>query len=141
MLGLFIIGCAALVSILGYLIRADKTPYANDQKLELYIREPGFNVRFLQETRNEPAVETSFFHTMLFGRNDPYAAYSFYDFKFKGPNILIEEYTGNTPNNGSWNAFNLADVVYALDLKQAVVFDSLQQKLFFYEINNPVRLS
>jgi peptide/nickel transport system permease protein len=141
MLGLFVIAGAAVISILGYLITPDKTPYANDQKLELYIREPGFSTRFLDVTRNEPPAENSFLHTMLFGRNDPYAAYSFFDFKFEGANILIEEYTGNTPNNGTWNVFNLADVVYALDLKQAIVFDSLKQQLFFYEINNPVKLS
>lgn len=141
MAGLFIIAFAALISVLGYLITPDKTPYANDQKLELYIREPGFSTRFLQVTRNEPAASYSFLHTMLFGRNDPYAAYSFFDFKFAGPNILVEEYTGDTPNNGAWSAFNLADVVYALDLKQAIIFDSLRQTISFYEIGSPARQS
>lgn len=137
MLGAFIIAAACLVSILGYLITPDKTPYANDQKLELAVREPGFKIRFLQVMRNQPSEESSWLHTLLFGRNDPFASYSFTDFKFRGPDILIEEYTGGHPNNGAQVPYNLADVVYALDLKYATEYDSLKQQISFYEINTP----
>ena len=44
---LIIILSACLVSILGYLITPDKTPYANDQKPELHIKPPGFKVTML----------------------------------------------------------------------------------------------
>ena len=38
MLGLFLILFATLISILGYLITPDSTPFANDQKPELHAR-------------------------------------------------------------------------------------------------------
>lgn len=139
MLGALIIAAAGLVSVLGYLITPDKTPYANDQKPELAVREPGFSVRFLQVIRNQPHETSSWLSTMLFGRNDPYASYSFTEFRFEGPDILIEEYTGGHPNNGAYVAFNLADVVYALNLKQPPEYDPVKQEISFYGINSPNR--
>lgn len=139
MFGLFIIVTACLIAILGYQITPDKTPYANDQKPELHIMEPGFSVRLLCVLRNEEKENPGFFSTMLFGRSDPFASYPFFDYKFSGPDIILEEYTSNHPNNGSKSGFNLADVVYAIDAKHSIEFDSLKNTLSFYELNNPVR--
>ena len=41
MTGFAIIALAFVVSVLGYLITPDPTPYANYQKPELHIRQPG----------------------------------------------------------------------------------------------------
>ncbi len=141
MLGLFLIAGACMVAVMGYLITPDKTPYANDQKPELYIKEPGFSTRFLLVLRNEARPQTGWWHLMLFGRSDQFAAYSLHNYKFDGPNVLIEEYTGNTPNKGAVSGFNIADVIYAIDTRHPIEFDSLQQRLSFYEIGNPAKLS
>lgn len=132
--GLFFILFACLISILGYLITQDKTPYANDQKPELHIKEPGFSVQFLQVTRNEVYEEPGLFEKMIFGRSDPYATYTLHDFKFKGPFIEVEEYTGNHPNHGAISRFNLANVAYALNNSLSIHYDSLKQTLTFFEI-------
>ena len=67
MLGLVIIFISCVISILGYLITPDHTPYANDQKPELHIKEPGFHSRFLLVKKNEVYQEPSLLDKMLFG--------------------------------------------------------------------------
>lgn len=137
MFGLFIISMACLIAVLGYLITPDQTPYANDQKPELHIMEPGFTVKLLHVARNEEKQPSGVFKTMLFGRNNSFATYPIFDYTFSGADIVVEEYTGNTPNNGSKSNFNIADVVYAIDSKHPVQYDSVKKTLSFYEINNP----
>lgn len=141
MTGLMVIVIATIISILGYLITPDKTPYANDQKLELFIREPGFKVLFLTVTRNEEKQTNNFIKTMLFGRSDPNANYSLASYTFKNADIIIEEYTGSKPNNGAKVRFNLADVIYSLDLHQPVVYDSINKTLSFFERDNATRIT
>jgi len=141
MLGMLMIIVACIISVLGYLITPDKTPYANDQKPELHIKEPGFSVELLQVKRNEEKKQQSFFSKMIFGASDPFATYTFHSYYFKGPDIIIEEYTGNHPNKGSLAGFNIADVVYAIDTKHPVQFDSLKNELSFYEIGTAAQIT
>lgn len=137
MLGLIIIAVACLISILGYAITPDPTPYANDQKPELHIKQPGFSIRFLRVKKNETLESQSFISDMLFGKEDPYSSYTLYNYFFKNQFIQVEEYTGNTERNkGAITKYNLADVVYAIDNKHPVKYDSLKHQLSFYEIGN-----
>lgn len=136
MLGLIVIAVSCIISILGYLITPDKTPYANDQKPELHIKQPGFSVRFLLVSRNEEKKEEGWFSLMLFGKSDPFATYTMHGYEFKGANILVEEYTGNHPNKGAISSFNLADVAYALNTKMPIHYDSLKNELSFYELGH-----
>ncbi|MBK6521901.1 MAG: hypothetical protein IPG08_06000 [Sphingobacteriaceae bacterium] len=48
MLGLVIIFFACVVSILGYLITPDPSPFANNQKPELHTKPPGFVVDMMR---------------------------------------------------------------------------------------------
>ncbi|PBQ34899.1 peptide transporter [Sphingobacteriaceae bacterium] len=138
--GLVVIAIACIISILGYLITPDKTPYANDQKPELYIKSPGFSVKLLQVKRNGETRDNNWFSTMLFGQNDPFATYTLYNYTFKGNEILAEEYTGNTPNNGAITNFNVADVVYNIDKVKPFVFDSLKNEFSFYETDHEEKI-
>ncbi len=134
MFGLFMILTACFVAIFGYLLTPDKTPWANDQKPELHILEPGTQVRLLKITKNQAVNSGNFFSTLLFGRANNWESVSAVTYEFKGPDIIAEEYTGNTPNNGDRNRFNLADVTHALNTSRPVLYDSLKQTLSFYEI-------
>lgn len=139
--GLTVIVISCVISILGYLITPDKTPYANDQKPELHIKAPGFSVKFLQVARNEEKKHGNWLGTMLFGRSDPFATYTLYDYSFKGANIIVEEYTGNHPNDGGLSSFNLADALYNIDVKRQVVYDSLKNELSFYEMDQAEKIT
>ena len=134
---LWVIGAACIISVLGYLITPDKTPYANDQKPELHIKAPGFSVKMLSVLKNDEKNNQGWFPTMVFGKMEPYSNYTIHDFKFSGQNIIVEEYTGNPDNSGAtFSTFNLADVIYAIDTKYPIKFDSLNSKLDFHEIGN-----
>jgi ABC-type dipeptide/oligopeptide/nickel transport system permease subunit len=134
MLGLIIIILSCIISVLGYLITPDRTPYANDQKPELHIKTPGFSSRFLLVKKNEAEEKHSFIETMVFGRFDDHTALTMYNYFFKGPFVIVEEFTGNPENNGSKIKMNVADVVYALDSKEPVFYDEKKGEVSFYEI-------
>lgn len=128
MVGLCIIGIAAVIAIGGYAFTPDKTPYSNDQKPELHIKPPGFSVKMLNVRRNDQPENKNYFKTLLFGEHPVYDQYPVNNVMFRGPDILIETYS---ESKGERLGFNLADVVYDLDLSFPVVYDSLSQAILF----------
>ena len=97
MFGLMLVGLATLISILGYLITPDSTPYANDQKPELLIKKPGFETKILQVKKNDRFQHVNWFQKMLFGKVNEYTNIPYHSYSFSGFDIIVEEYTGNTP--------------------------------------------
>lgn len=140
MFGLFLIVFATLISILGYSITPDPTPFANDQKPELHIKKPGFKIKMLQVAKNEKSHRTGWFQKMLFGEVSDYASIPIYAYHFSGFDIIVEEYTGNTPNNGSKIPFNIADVVYDVNANYPIVNDTANHKIEFYELSTGEKL-
>ena len=135
MFGLGIIIFCALISILGYVITPDETPYANDQKPELHILQPGFQVKMLLVKRNEKPVPVSFFEKMLFGEKSSFTSYSSFAYHFKSDSIYVEEFTGNSPNKGEMLRFNIAQVVYAIEPGTKITYDTIKKECQFYLFN------
>ena len=108
---LILIGVATLISILGYLITPDDTPYANNQHLELGLKKPGFSISMLKVIKNKNPTKRNIFGRMLFGQKPNSKEIPLYSFHFKDDRILIEEYTGDNPNEGALLSFNLAETV------------------------------
>jgi len=133
-LGLGFILLACVISILGYTITPDKTPFANDQKPELHIKTPGFSTQFLLVSRNDYTPKANFLETMLFGQDDPFTSYTMHHFEFKKDQILIEEYTGNTPNHGTITSFGLAEVAFSVDTRKPIRYDSIKQIIEYTEL-------
>ncbi len=61
-----------IISLLGYWITPDSTPYCNDQHLEISLQKPGFTVEMLQLLPPTPVEKRGFFATMLHGQPAPY---------------------------------------------------------------------
>ena len=99
MFGLALIVLAATISVLGYLITPDSTPFANDQKPELHIKSPGFEAKLLLMTKNESAHSHNFLSKMLFGEVSDFASIPYHTCWINGFNLMLEEYTGAEPNN------------------------------------------
>ena len=140
MFGLMLVGLATLISILGYLITPDSTPYANDQKPELLIKKPGFETKILQVKKNDRFQHVNWFQKMLFGKVNEYTNIPYHSYSFSGFDIIVEEYTGNTPNNGTKIAFNLADVVYDVNNNSPIINDSIHNKIEFYQLSTGEKL-
>lgn len=57
-----------IVAVLGYIITPDKTPYCNDQHLEISLQRPGFTVKMLQLDNQMNVPKVNLFQKMLFGQ-------------------------------------------------------------------------
>lgn len=136
MFGLFLIVFATLVSILGFLITPDCSPYANDQKPELHIKKPGFKSQMLVVRKNESSHQENWFTKMVFGEVSDYTYVPIDSYSFKGFDIIVEEYTGNKPNNGTKVPYNLADVVYDISTNNPIKNDSVNNTIEFYQISS-----
>jgi len=103
-----------VIAILGYIIIPDKTPFANDQALELATKKPGFEVMMLKRELNRANERFGFFHRMIFGQPKSYQEIPIVNYTLRNDSILVEEYTGMQPNDGRIIGFHIADVVYSL---------------------------
>ena len=72
MVSLIFLGIVLLVAVLGYLITPDKTPYCNDQHLEIALQPPGFSVYFMNMEKEPPVKKIGGFHKMLYGQPPRY---------------------------------------------------------------------
>jgi peptide/nickel transport system permease protein len=136
--GLAVIALAFFVAVSGYLITSDKTPYANDQKPELHLQSPGFEVGMLEVRKPGQAEEPGWFYTMLFGRYEPYSTFPFHRYYFDKDDVVIEEFTGGSPNNGELLRFNLANVLYEVKGGTRPVYDSTRAVVKFTEARTNV---
>ncbi len=140
MFGLLLIVVASSISILGFLITPDSSPYANDQKPELHIKKPGFKAQMLLAKKNELSHKSNWFNKMIFGEVSDYTFIPAYTYSFNGFDIVIEEYTGNEPNNGNKIAYNMADVVYDVNNNYPIKNDSAHNKIEFYQLGSGEKL-
>ena len=141
MFGLLLIIIASSISILGFLITPDSTPYANDQKPELHIKKPGFKTQMVLLKKNELSHKSTIFNKMIFGEVSDFTFIPTYSYSFKGFDIIIEEYTGNEPNNGTKVAYNMADVLYDVNNNFPTKNDSVLNNIEFYQLSTGKKLT
>ncbi len=119
MFGLFLIGMAALIAILGGLIRPDPTPNANRQVPSLKHKKPGFSIRFLKVRYNQKVAEKCFWEYMFFGGQlNKYDHIPIKDIELKGEKVVVKTYQGGGENEGAVEGvpYQLADVIHPLDV-------------------------
>ncbi len=113
-----------IITILGYLVTPDTTPFANEQFLELTTKKPGFSVEMLKVRKNEKAVQSNIFKKMLYGKRKSYTSIPFNSYHFGGTDIIVEEYDGNPSTEDiRTKDYNLADVLYPLSSEVPVIVD------------------
>jgi peptide/nickel transport system permease protein len=78
---------------------------------------------------------------MLFGKISEFSSLPYYQYTFIGFNVEVEEYTGNTPNNGTKQLFNLADVVYDVNNNYPIKNDSVANTIEFYQLSTGNKLN
>lgn len=106
---------ASIISILGYLITPDDTPFANSQHLELATKKPGFEVMMLHKKINRPTTNESFLRKAFMGFPAEYEDIPIFNYSIDGGKIKVETYTGMTPNNGLVQEYYLADICFSLN--------------------------
>lgn len=117
----WIIILSIFLSLLGYQITPDSSPFANEQFLELNTKKPGFNVDLLLVKKNEKSRKTNFLKKMLFGKTSEFKKIPILNYEFDGADIIIEKYTGSDINGGEKARYTLADIVYPLSIQSNCV--------------------
>lgn len=108
-----VIGLFTLMAILGYLITPDKTPYCNQQYLELATMKPFSKATFAYINTNDsiPPEHHGMLHRMLYGEPLPYTAIPIYSHRTVGDSIEIETFTGSVPNEGETQRYAQSQLV------------------------------
>jgi len=112
---LWFILCTVILGALGYQITPDRSPFANDQHIELAAKKPGFSCPMLLITKNEPLESTSWFHTMIFGEKSNFVSIPFNDYRIDGLVLTIDEYSDPPETDPIQYKFELADIAYPLE--------------------------
>ncbi|MFI5151067.1 MAG: ABC transporter permease [Bacteroidia bacterium] len=139
--GMIVIGFSILISLLGYLIVPDSTPDANMQVLEISLKPPGFNCQMLMVRKNRTSEHVNVFHKMFTGEVSDFSVpVPIYQYSFEGNDIVVEHYTGNTPNNGTEERFNVADVIYPINVNLPVINKVDEGYIEFYVMGSNQKL-
>jgi peptide/nickel transport system permease protein len=111
-----VITIATMVSILGYLITPDSSPFANEQHLEIAACKPGFRVQLLLVRKNEPSVRCNVLKRLAYGCPSPVNSIPISNYHFKGDEIVITPYdkAGYKGESSFAYSYKLIDVLYAL---------------------------
>ena len=112
---------AVLVAILGYLITPDKTPFANEQILELSCCKPGFAIKMLYLNRAEATSTAMWPVRMFWGEKSNYRAVPFINYHFDNEYIVVKAYTGRNRNDGPELRYKLTEVLYGYNMQQTFV--------------------
>lgn len=115
MSALILICLSVIISISGYLITPDSTPFANNQNLELATKKMGFSVKILNIKNNKPEQKSNFFKLMAFGKETNFIETPIYTYKYNGFNLEIEKYTGLTPNDGEIVEIPMVDICFPIN--------------------------
>ncbi len=98
-IAMVVISVFIAIAILGYWITPDKTPFANEQHLEIAVKKPGFKVKMLHIYDKE-TVKQNIFKTMLFGKVSSTTNIPIYSYRQTDKGLQYEVFTGDNPNDG-----------------------------------------
>jgi ABC-type dipeptide/oligopeptide/nickel transport system permease subunit len=109
--GLFMIAIAIIVSIFGYFIAPDSTPYASRRiVLEIGSRKPGFEQEFVKVKKDTVQNPVGFFQRLLDGKEDPFTYVPIISSQHKGDSLIVEKYIDEgLSQRQAWHRRQLAD--------------------------------
>lgn len=90
--GLITIGAAIVVAITAYFIAPDASPDANRIIVEIGGRKPGFRQQFLLVKRQNPPAPVSFFHRLLYGREDAWEFVPVGGYALHGDSVIVQKF-------------------------------------------------
>ncbi len=115
---LFFLGFLLVLSVAGYLVTPDSTPYANEQILELRLLNPGSKVTLLNVRKNQKVEIHPAWYRMFFGQENPYIPVPISEYRIIGDSIHVK--LSNESEAFCHQSYHLADVAFALDEKKAI---------------------
>ena len=120
--GLIFISTALFIGILGYLITPDKTPFANNQILEITTQKPGFKCQFLKIRKNENINKEGFINRMIVGEKSNYYYIPINAYYFENQHIIIEHFNDVEGEDPVYTKYKLVDVAFAVQYGSKILF-------------------
>jgi peptide/nickel transport system permease protein len=111
--GMVLISIYLVLSIMGYLITPDSSPFANRQVVEIATQEPGFRTQFLKVRKNKGVEQVSWIKKMLSGQPESYEYIPINNFTLNDSTIVVESFSPHPLETPFYASYSLADVVYA----------------------------
>lgn len=124
--GGLVILIAIVLAVLGPIVTPDGTPNANRQIIELAAKKPGSTFTFLKIPR--ATAESTEKGSLLSGTPDQFSWIPIYQYSFSEDSLLIEKYTGDTPNDGQVVRYSLSR--FGMN-KQEVESQLIESKTFW----------
>ncbi len=90
--GLFVIGAAFVVAVIAYFVAPDHSPDANRIMVEIGGRKPGYRQRFLLIRKQQQPQPVSFFHQLLYGREDTCDYLPINSYIIQGDSVVVEKF-------------------------------------------------
>ncbi len=125
MAGLLWICLSTLLSLLGYLITPDSSPYANQQNLEIATRKPGVTVHMLSIRNNAIKTHQSLWEKLAYGILPTYEQIPVQSWSFKNDTLYYEVFSGQEGYPGMEALIPVWDVLYAIPHNQTPTHNHL----------------
>ncbi|MBP7497481.1 MAG: ABC transporter permease, partial [Bacteroidales bacterium] len=124
-----------LLAITGYLITPDKTPFANQQFLEMSARLPGSKFTVLKVRKNNKAENPGLIKKMIFGEPALYDYIPISNLSFKNDSVKVNLYKGENYKSDESLSIAVHNVVYAINEDSSSVLNN-KEGVCFTDINN-----
>lgn len=119
MAGVVLIAVYLILSILGYLITPDSSPFSNQQIVEIATQEPGFRNQFLKVRKNKEVEKVSWIKKLLSGQPEAYNYIPINNYTLNDSTIVVESFSPHPLETPFYQSYALADVVYAQQAHQS----------------------
>jgi peptide/nickel transport system permease protein len=96
---------SVVISVLGYLITPDSSPFSNTQTLEISTQKPGFTVNMLNLPLSNQPPAVSWWHRMLFGAKSQYKQIPFQHYDLTEDSLCIRLF--DPDGDGGWQCFGI----------------------------------
>ncbi len=110
--GMIVIISAVIISILGYSIMPDNTPFADDRADQISKKPPGFRVNVLKVRKNLEIAQRNWMQSTLYGQPSLYRTVPIHGYRVDKENLTI--YAEVYGEGGVETSYSLVDVVKPL---------------------------
>ena len=117
------VGLVALMSILGYLIAPDSTPWANNQHLEIATKKPGFKTNFFLIPRSADIAKKGLLGKLAGGEQSRFREVPMLEYGIDDWKIVITECTEPEDSITIESIYAVTEVLFPNHPKEDIILD------------------
>lgn len=118
------IGVITLITLLGYTITPDATPWANNQHLEIATQKPGFRASFFLIPKNVNQVSKGVLGKLIWGKESAYREVPILSYRLDGWDIVLTEYAEPEDSVNIVTRFAVEQILFPNLLSEDVTYQN-----------------